>query len=99
MWKLSRSCNETPHERLLCGLLLRVLLVRLPKPREVPAEVQFEVAPNAVADVTELATARLRIRPRQHWEDHVVARLKLGSCGHPEAIDLGLCRGQCFAAE
>jgi hypothetical protein len=47
----------------------------------------------------ELGAARLRIGPGQHWEDHFIARLKLGSCRHPEAIDLGLCRGQSLAAE
>jgi len=31
-----------------------------PNPWEVPAEVQFEVAPNTVTDITDLGTARLR---------------------------------------
>ncbi len=42
------------------GLLIRVIVVRPPERWEVPAEVQFEVAPNTVTDVTNLRTARLR---------------------------------------
>src|SRR5271165_1430325 len=74
------------------GLLLRVIVVRPPERREVPAEVQFEVAPNAVTDITNLRTARLRTWQGQQWEEQVVARLKLGSCRRPEPIDLGLRR-------
>jgi hypothetical protein len=42
------------------GLLIRVIVVRPPERREVPAEVQFEVARNPVTDVAELGAARLR---------------------------------------
>ena len=69
------------------------MVVRQPEPREVPAEVQFEVARNAVTDITELGAARLRAGPGQHWENHGVARLKLGSCRRAEPIDLRLGRG------
>src|SRR5580698_9092853 len=79
-------------------LLIRVV-VRPPERREVPAEVQFEVAPNTVTDVTNLRTARLRTWQGQQWEEQVVARLKLGSCWRPEPIDLGLRRGQRFTVE
>ena len=41
------------------GLGLRVVVVRPPERREVPAEVQFEVAPKTVTDTTDLGTARL----------------------------------------
>src|SRR5208283_1968021 len=78
--------------RRSCGLLIRVIVVRPPERREVPAEVQFEVAPNTVTDITNLRTARLRTWQGQQWEEQVVARLKLGSCRRPEPIDLGLRR-------
>src|SRR5208283_616653 len=78
---------------------IRVIVVRPPERREVPAEVQFEVAPNAVTDITNLRTARLRTWQGQQWEEQVVARLKLGSCRRPEPIDLGLRRGQRFTVE
>jgi hypothetical protein len=81
------------------GLRIRVIVVRPPERWEVPAEVQFEVAPKTVADITELGAARLRTGPRQGWEEHVVARPKLGSCRHPEPIDLGLRRAQRFMVE
>jgi hypothetical protein len=45
------------------------MVVCLPKRREVPAEVQFEVAPNPVTDITDLGTARLRTWQRQQWEE------------------------------
>ncbi len=83
----------------VAGLLLRVIISRPPELGEVAAEIQFEVAASSVTDTTELGAARLRIGPGQHWEDHFIARLKLGSCRHPESIDLGLCRGQRLAAE
>jgi hypothetical protein len=67
----------------VCGIVLR-----RPKRREVPAEVQFEVAPKTVTDITELGAARLRTGPRQGWEEHVVARLKLDSCRHPEQCQI-----------
>jgi hypothetical protein len=78
----------------VCGIVLRRR-----ERREVPAEVQFEVAPKTVTDITELGAARLRTGQRQGWEEHVVARLKLGSCRHPEPIDLGLGRAQRFMVE
>jgi hypothetical protein len=52
---------------------IRVSVARRPEPREVPAEVQFEVAANPVTDTTELGTAGLRTGQGQHWEDHVIA--------------------------
>ena len=55
------------------GLLIRVIVVRPPERREVPAEVQFEVAPNTVTDVTNLRTARLRTGHGQQWKEQVVA--------------------------
>ena len=66
------------------------MVVSSPERREVPAEVQFEVAPNAVTGITDLGTARLRTWQGQQWEEQVAARLKLGSCRRPEPIDLGL---------
>src|SRR3984885_7612427 len=85
--------------RRSAGLCVPVIVVRPPEPREVPAEVQFEVAPNTVTDVTNLRTARLRTWQGQQWEEQVVTRLKLGSCRDPEPIDLGLRRGQRFMVE
>ena len=41
------------------GLRTRVIMVRPPERREVPAEVQFEVARNTVTDTADLGTARL----------------------------------------
>src|ERR1700677_3864381 len=82
--------------RRSAGLLVRLIVVRPPERREVPAEVQFEVAWNAVTNITHLRTARLRTRQGQQWEEQVDARLKLGSCRRPEPIDLGLRRGQRF---
>ena len=73
--------------------------VRPPERREVPAEVQFEVAPNTVSDITNLRTARLRTGQGQQWKEQVDARLKLGSCRRPEPIDLGLRRAQRFTVE
>jgi len=57
---------------------MRVIVVRLPARREVPAEVQFEVARNFVTDAADPGAARLRTGPGQGWEGEVVARLKLG---------------------
>ena len=87
------ECRVQKFGRRSVGLRMRVIAVRPPERVEVPAEVQFEVAPSAVTDITELGTARLRTGPGQHWEDHVVARLKLGSCRRAEPIDLRLGRG------
>src|ERR1700676_4762907 len=81
------------------GLLIRVIVVRPPERRQVPAEVQFEVARNAVTDIADLGTARLGTGQGQQWEEQVVARLKLGSCRLSEPIDLGLRRGQRFTVE
>ena len=75
------------------GSRIRAIAIRPSERREVTAEVQFEVAPNAVTEPTELASAGLRTEPGQHWEDHVVARLKLGSRRRAEPIDLRLGRG------
>src|ERR1700758_2073881 len=75
------------------ALLVRVIVVRPPKRRQVPAEVHFEVARNAVTEIADLGTARLCTGQGQHWEEQVVARLKLGSCRLFEPIDLGLRRG------
>jgi hypothetical protein len=64
-----------------------------PERREIPAEVQFEVTPNTVSNITDLRSARLRTWQGQQWEEQVVARLKLSSCRRPEPIELGLrCR-------
>jgi hypothetical protein len=65
---------------------------RPPERRQVPAEVQFEVARNAVTDIANLGAARLCAGQGQQWEEQVAARLKLGSCRRPEPIDLGLRR-------
>jgi len=48
------------------------IVVRPPERREVPAKVQFEVAPNTVTDITNLRTARLRAWQGQQWEEQVV---------------------------
>src|ERR1700724_2883211 len=85
--------------RRSAGLLTRVIVVRPPEPGQVSAEVQFEVARNAVTDIADLGTARLRIGQGQKWEEQVAARLKLGSCRHPKPIDLSLRRGQRFTVE
>src|SRR5690349_22751128 len=92
MWFRVKS-SETGARRF------RVIFVRPPELREVPAEVQFKVAPNTVADVTDLCAARLRVRQRQEWEDHIVARLQLAGGRHPESIELGLGRSQRFTVE
>jgi hypothetical protein len=52
VWKLSHSC-------------IRLIVVCPPERRQVPAEVQFEVAPKAVTDITDLGTPRLRTGHRQ----------------------------------
>src|SRR5580693_5956622 len=95
--RVRREAFRNPRRRSV-GLLIRVVVCP-PERREVPAEVQFEVAPNTVTDVTNLRTARLRIWQGQQWEEQVVARLELGSCRRPEPIDLGLRRGQRFTVE
>ena len=53
-----RHAFRNPGRRSL-GLRI-VLFVRPPELREVPAEVQFEVARNAVTDTPDLGAARLR---------------------------------------
>src|ERR1700688_2562047 len=99
-WRTSNVGAEfrNPGRRSV-GLLTRVMVVRPPERGQVPAEVQFEVARNAVTDIADLGTARLRTGQGQHWEEQVVARLKLCSCRRSEPIDLGLRRGQCFTVE
>jgi hypothetical protein len=93
-WRTSNVGAEfrNPGRRSV-GLLTCVIVVRPPERRQVPAEVQFEVARNAVTDIADLGTARLCTGQGQQWEEQVVARLKLGSCRRPEPIDLGLRRG------
>src|SRR5579862_7937400 len=81
------------------GLPIRVIVVRTPERRQVLAEVQFEVARNAVTDIADLGAARLCTGQGQQWKKQFVARLKLGSCRRPEPIDLGLRRGQRFTVE
>src|SRR5580700_6859525 len=99
-WRTSKvGAGFRNPERRSVGVLNRVGVVRRPERRQVPAEVQFEVAPNTVTDITNLRTARLRTWQGQQWEEQVVARLKLGSCRRPEPIDLGLRRGQRFTVE
>jgi hypothetical protein len=51
-----------------------VIVVGPPERREVPSEVQFEVAANAVTDITDLGTARLRTGQGQQWKEQVAAR-------------------------
>src|SRR6202795_4807669 len=98
-WRRSNvgAAFRNPGRRSV-GLLIRVIVVRPPKRRQVTAEVQFEVARNTITDIADLGTARLCTGQGQHWEEQVVARLKLGSCRRPEPIDLGQigrasCRG------
>jgi len=67
--------------------VIRVIVVPPPERREVPAEVQFEVAPYPVTEITDLRAARLRTWQGQQWEEQVDARLKLGSCRRPEPIE------------
>jgi hypothetical protein len=47
---------------------------------------------NAVTHTADPGTARPLTGPGQGREEHIVARLELGSCRRPEAIDLGLHR-------
>jgi hypothetical protein len=60
-WWMTRSAADSLSKfRLVVfsgGLLIRLIFVRPTEPREVPAEVQFKVAPNTVADIVELAAA------------------------------------------
>src|SRR5579872_3332241 len=80
-------------------LLSRGIVVRPPEPGQVLAEVQFEVARNAVTQIANLGTTRLRTWQGQQWEEQVGARLELSSCRRPEPTDLGLRRGQRFTVE
>src|SRR5690349_660586 len=90
-WRDLRAKNPgRPSTRLL----IRTTVVRRSEPGEVPAEVQFEVARNTVTDVADLRTARLRTGQGKQREEQVIARLELGSCRHPEPINLGLCSGK-----
>src|ERR1700686_8743 len=72
----SRRADFRNTGRRSARLRIRVIDVRPPERRQVPAEVHFEVARNAVTDTTQLGTARLRIWQGQHWEDHLVTRLE-----------------------
>jgi hypothetical protein len=74
------------------GLRICVIVARPPERRQVPAEVQFEIARNAVTDTTDLGTARLRTGQGQEWEEQIVARFELASSRRPEPIDLRLRR-------
>src|SRR5580704_7463191 len=94
-----KPCADADSGRRSVGLRIRVIVVGPPERREVPAEVQFEVARDAVTDAADLGTARLRTWQGQQWEEQVDAGLKLGSCWPPEPIDLGLRRGQRFTIE
>ena len=93
-WRTSNVGAEfrNPGRRSV-GRRVRGIVLRRPERGEVPAKVQFKVARNTVTNTTELGTARLRTGPGQHWEDHVVAGLKLGGSRQPEPIDLRLGRG------
>src|SRR5690349_3016941 len=75
------------------------VVVCTPERRKVTSEVQFEVAPNTVTEITDLRPTRLRTWQREQREKQIVARLKLGSCRHPEPIDLGLRRAQRLTVE
>src|SRR6202162_1409726 len=59
-WRTSNVAAEfrNPGRRSV-ALLTRVIVVRPPERKQVPAEVQFEVARDAVTDVADLGTARL----------------------------------------
>jgi len=63
-------------------------MVRRPERRQLPAEVQFEVTLNSVTHTADPGTARPLTGPRQGREEHVAARLELGSCRRPEPIEL-----------
>src|ERR1700733_7641475 len=90
-WRTSNVGAEFRNPgRRSAGLLIGGIVVRPPEPREAPAEVNFEGAPNPVPDITNLRTARLRPRQGQQWEEQVDARLKLRSCRRPEPINLCL---------
>src|SRR6202162_6380159 len=95
-WRTSnvRAEFRNPQRRSV-ALRIRVVL-RPPERRQIPAEVQFEVARNSVTDIADLGTARLRTWQGQQWEEQVGARLELGRCRRPEPIDLGLRRGHRF---
>ena len=90
----SRQAGDVSPKGATIRRAAYVVAVRPPERREMPAEVQFEVAPNTLTDITNLRTARLCTWQGQQWEEQVVARLKLGSCRRPEPIDLGLRCGQ-----
>src|SRR5271154_4447557 len=77
----------------------RGIVIRRSQRREVPAEVQLEVARNTVTEIADLGAARLCSGQGQQREEEIVARLQLGSGGRPEPIELGLGRGQRFTIE
>jgi hypothetical protein len=70
-----------PRERLLCSTSSSSTEwpVAGTERRQVPAEVQFEVARNAVTHTADSGTARQPTGPGQGREERVVARLELGS--------------------
>src|SRR5579859_3976745 len=55
------------------GLVTRIIVVRGPERRQVSAEVQFEVAWNAITDIANLGATRLGIGQSQQWEKQVGA--------------------------
>src|SRR5580704_2417305 len=89
--KKLRSCSAK--------LPIRPLIIRPPEPRQIFAEVQFEITRDAVTQTADLGTSRLLTGPRQSREKYVRARLELGSCRRPEPIDLGLRRAQRLTVE
>src|SRR5690348_14407866 len=84
----SRSASDSPLIKMpgrvqntgrpSVGMPGRGIVVR-PERRQVSAEVQFEVAANAVTNITNLRTASLRAWQGQQREEQVVARLQFGS--------------------
>src|SRR3984885_14044422 len=71
-WRTSVPSSEIQGDDQ-SGCVTVSSFVRPPERREVPAEVQFEVAPNTVTDITNLRTARLRTGHGQQWKEQVVA--------------------------
>jgi hypothetical protein len=57
---LTGFLKKSKKSTSLRTVFVDVIVIRPPKRRQVPAEVQFEVARNAVADTTDFGTARLR---------------------------------------
>ena len=65
---------------------MRAVVDGLPQRREVPAEVQFEVARNAVADAEELGTARLRVGRARVFQIEVVLDCSSAAVGIPNRL-------------